>query len=316
MPTLQQRTLAASIALCLFSFTHASAIDQTVGNQSWLNAVWGSPAVAPVTGYPYASANGFILRSSPEGSLAGGDSDFPGDTLTIVEGTLFLLKQTSGQVASLDSGSGNLILDGGRITAGPNSGSNSVTLDVNQLILQTNSTIELNNAAATLTIDGTLTGPGGLTLKDGDGSDAGARKVIFTAVSDFTGSLDITESVDIEFGSNYDFTNTFSLSSGSVFTVNQTFRFFAEDLTDPTNGEVAPGTYTGASLTALGANYVDGGGAIIVSSQPRRIMVMSQGFNAAGGYEITYSGLDTSSVYDMKRSLDLQSSPDFIIPTE
>ena len=47
-------------------------------------------------------------------------------------------------------------------------------------------------------INGTLTGPSGLTLKDGDGSDAGTRKVIFTAVSDSTGSLDVTESVDLD----------------------------------------------------------------------------------------------------------------------
>jgi hypothetical protein len=257
------------LTLCAAGNAPAAVIEQTVDNQSWLNAVWGSPAAAPTTANDYVTAlvGTNLVRTSPAGGVAGGDADFTGNSLTVVTGTRLLMKQENGQTAAINGGGGDLVMSGGRLSGAPNSGSNNITLDVHQLVISSNSHIDLAASAATLTIDGTLTGPGDLLIDYESGSNADGRAVSFASVSGYTGAIVVNDGVDIDFGADCTFSKSMTLGSGSVLHVDQTLTF-GGGLFDGVNGAVAEGVYSGAALAALGANYTDGGGTLVVSEAP------------------------------------------------
>lgn len=141
------------------------------------------------------------------------------------------------------------------------------TLDVTAFIVSTTSFISIGNAAGNLTVTAPLSGAGTLNLSGANSQTVDI--VSFTGLSNFTGAINLGTSgaLSLSFGtSSYAFSDTFTISGTSVLRVNggQTLTFDQGDLTDPVNGSVSPGTYSGAGLAALGANYFDGGGTIVV----------------------------------------------------
>ena len=242
--------LAFGISQSLF----ATTITQTVSNVDWNSAMWGTPAAAPASGNDYISDLATVRIAA-----AGSSSTFGGDSLTVISGTKALIKLNNGNTATIN---GNLILGGGFLTHGPNANSHAI-LDVTQLVIQSDSDIGCANVGLTLTIDGTLTGSGDITIVHDGGSAGGTRKVVFNAISNYVGTINVTEGMDIGFGEDYTFSSPLSLSDGSVLTVDHTFVFAAGDLIG-TNGAVAAGIYTGSDITALGGNFADGGGTLII----------------------------------------------------
>jgi len=263
MPSRSTILTLGLIALGFATSATADTITQTVDNIDWNAAMWGTPAAVPTAGNDYVSATGGTdrFRISADGS----SSTFAGDSITAVAGTRALMKTTDGNTSTVN---GDFILDGGRLSHAPNSGSHSATLDISQLVvMSTGGWIDVAASSATFTIDGTLTGSGNLLIDYEGGSEAGSRTVSFTGISGYTGAITVNEGMGIEFGGDYTFTNTLTLNTTSSLNVNsgQTLTFDDGALVDAANGAVAPGTYSGATLDALGANYVNNGGTLVVT---------------------------------------------------
>jgi hypothetical protein len=252
--------LHAGILLCasLTAVSHGASITQTVWDLDWNAAMWGTPAAAPTTGNDYVTAIGG--NNTVRISATGVASTFGGSSLTVSSGTRALMKNQNGAIATLN---GDVILAGGRLSYGPNTGPHSGTLDlVNLVVNGTGSVIDPSSGAATLTIDGTLTGAGALTIRPENGTNA--RTVKFNGINAYTGALTVQSPIQLEFGAGYIFTNSLTLQTTAKFNVNQAFSFEEGKLV--ANGVTIPaGSYTGASLTALGASFVDGGGTLTVT---------------------------------------------------
>jgi hypothetical protein len=263
MKTLQPRLSILRFglpALLAATTAHADTITQTMDNIDWNAAMWGTPAAAPTPGNDYVTA--LVGTNRFRISADGTSSTFAGDSLTVATGTRALMKNTDGTTATIG---GNLTMDGGLLSLAANS-VGSATLDVSQFIVTTNGAhIDVANNGMTLTIAGTLTGPGDILIDYESGTNAGTRAISFADINAYTGAITVNDQMDIDFGADYIFSNFLDLSSGSVLNVDQTLTFDEGDLIDAVNGAVAAGTYSGAGLTALGANYADGGGTIIVT---------------------------------------------------
>ncbi|GHC40190.1 glycosyl hydrolase 115 family protein [Roseibacillus persicicus] len=249
----------------------ADELALTIGNQSWLNAVWGSPAEEPVAGQQYVTASGVtgdLVRTSPAGTTANGSANFPGTSVRVVADTRFLIKQSDGEVASIRSGSGDLIIDGGRVSFAPDGSGHSATLKVDkfEVTSASGSVLDVAASADISTIDGTLTGPGDLFIAYENAGLSVDRTIVFTSVDEagFTGKLSVTEGLILDFGSDIDISGTIELVGSSILLVDQTLVFSDGALIDSVNGVVPSGTYSGNSLSALGANYRDGGGVLVV----------------------------------------------------
>lgn len=265
---IQIGTLAMLFALGATA-SHAATIVQTVGNIDWNANMWGSPAAAPTAGNDYVTATG-VTNDLVRISANGGSSTFGGASLRIVSGTAGLLKNSN----STSTINGSLILDGGLINHGPNGGDTSnlaATLDVDGFEVRSASEIQIGNAAGNLTVTAPLTGAGNLALY-GTNSQTGDI-VSFNGISAFTGTINLGTSGALTLGfgtADYTFSNTLNILGTSVLQVNngQTLTFTLGDLIDPVNGAVAVGTYTGAGLTGLGANYANNGGTLVVIPEP------------------------------------------------
>ena len=257
--------LGAAGMILLASFASAATVTQTVDDIDWNAAMWGYPEASPTADNDYVSATGTVRFCA-----SGASGEFEGNSLTIVTGSKALIKLNNGNTATVN---GDIIMDGGLLTLGPNANSHA-TLDLTQLVLQSNSEIGCANVGLTLTIDGTLTGTGDITVVHDAGTAGGTRKVVFNAISNYTGSINVTEGMDIGFGSDYTFTAPLTLSDGSVLTVDHTLTFGALK----TNGTaIAAGTYSGTNeIAALGANFT-GDGTLIVSNPSKYVTeVLSQ----------------------------------------
>jgi len=254
--------LPAGILLCasLATVSRGDTINQTVWDLDWNALMWGTPAAAPVTGNDYVSALGGnnTLRISATGAA----STFGGSSLTVSSGTRALMKNQGGAISTLN---GDLILAGGRLSYGPNAGPHSGTLDlVNLQVNGTGSVIDPSSGVTTFTIDGTLTGAGALTIRPENGTNA--RTVKFTGINAYTGALTVQSPIQLEFGAGYAFTNSLTLQTTAKFNVNHAFTIEEGKLV--ANGVTIPaGNYAGASLTGLGASFVDGGGTLTVTQK-------------------------------------------------
>ncbi|MCW1925366.1 hypothetical protein OKA05_22590 [Luteolibacter arcticus] len=254
--------LTAGLLLCA-SFTTIARGDtftQTVWDQDWNALMWGTPAAAPATGHSYVSATGGnnTFRISANGAA----STFGGSSLTVSSGTRALMKNQNGAISTVN---GDLTLSGGRLSHGPNGpASHAATLDVFNFIVNgsTASVIDPSSTVTTLTIDGTLTGTGDLTIRPENGTNA--RNVKITGINNYTGVLTVQSPIQFELGAGYTFTNTLTLQTTAKLNVTQSLTIEEGKLV--ANGVTIPaGTYTGAGLTGLGANFVNGGGTLTVT---------------------------------------------------
>ncbi len=251
-----------AFSACLFAVTmttaHADTIVQTVGNIDWNAAMWGTPAAAPTAGNDYVSATG-VQDERFRISADGLSSTFGGDSLTVVPGTRALMKNQSGATATIN---GDFILDGGRLSFGPNGGPHTGTLDVvNFVVGGTGSFIDPSSSVSALTIDGILTGSGDLLITPENGTNT--KTVTFTEVGDYTGNLTVSSTILLDFNVDHEFTGSLTLDGSAILYVDQTLTFQAGNLV--ADGIVIPpGTYSGASIFDLGLNFDDGGGTLIV----------------------------------------------------
>jgi len=251
--------LPAGLLLCApFTIARGDTITQTVGNIDWNAAMWGTPAAAPTAGNTYVSATG-VTNNTFRISAAGTASTFGGGSITVVAGTRALMKNQNGAIATIN---GDLTLDGGRLSHAPNTGPHAGTLQVTNLVVSgTGSFIDINGVS-TLTINGTLTGSGDLLLKP-ELASTGAATISIASIIGYTGALTVQAPVRLDFGSSYTFTNSLTLQTTAILNVDQSLTIEEGKLI--ANGVTIPaGTYTGAGITGLGANFVDGGGTLTV----------------------------------------------------
>jgi hypothetical protein len=302
---------AALLAGMLVRCASAANITMVTANQSWLNAAVWSDNMAPSTTNDYFTAvtgNNF-LRTSSAGGSAGGNADFTGNSLTVVAGTKLLYKQIGGETAAINGGAGDLTLDGqanafNGIQLAPNGSQTgtTLTLDINQLAIASDSTIEAGGTTgnATVLLDAILTGAGNLTFQrqgnNGDGNDTDLNTTISVAsVSGYTGNILVTRDTTLDFNSNHVFPGSLSLVSGpddnsgaglmdlALLNVDQRLEF------ESVRGDgtfVDPGSYSGNELVALnttlgGTFFVDGGGTLVVRV-PEPISIALVGLGGLG----------------------------------
>lgn len=266
-PTHRMFLAASALPLLAGATARAADITQTVDNKSWLDPIWGSPAAVATAGNNYISITGSttnVVRSSPAGSTTNGTTDFPGDTLTIPSGSRLVLKQTGAETATLQGGAGNLVLNGGRLSLGPNGTGSNGSLILNELTISgTGARIDFNTGSLGFPIYGTLRGAGDVLINYESGSATG-RFVSFDAVSDYTGTITVGNAMGLDFNSDHDFSGGVILQGTAFLNVDQDLTFKFPLLTDPTNGPVPVGDYSGDALSALGFNYADAGGTLHV----------------------------------------------------
>jgi len=292
------RCAAIAITTCLAAANTQSAdaasITMSAANASWLNAATWSDTSVPSLANDYFTAvtgNNF-LRTSPAATTAGGNANFTGNSLTVIAGTKLLFKQIGGETASINGGAGNLTLDGqgnafNGVQLAPNGAQAglTMTLDVNQLVIASNSVIETGSTTgnATVLIDGILTGPGNLTFqRQGNNADANdsdlSTVVSIASVGAYTGNILVTRDTTLDFNSDHVFAGSLSLTDGpndssgaglidlAQLRVDQILEF---KLVQSAGAYILPGSYSGASLVGLNATlgksyFVDGGGTLIV----------------------------------------------------
>jgi N-acetylneuraminic acid mutarotase len=239
-------------------------ITQTVNNQSWLNPVWGTGPETPTFGINYVMAPG-ILRTSPAGSTNDGSAHFPGNSVTVVNASRFLIKQHGGQTASINGGFGNLIAEAGsRISFAGNwypSGGGVITLDVGKLIVNGNTQIDMNDAGRNNLVAGTLTGTGDLVFQKEKENERCLMR--FGDIDGYTGNITVKNLINLDFDVDYIFSGRLTLDSGGALVVDRTLTFDSGKLV--ASGITIPnGTYSGGSLTGLGSSFINGGGTLIV----------------------------------------------------
>lgn len=267
--TLGSMLITALLALPMVS--SSAIITNTVENTDWNAAIWGSGPSTPSSGNDYVvGTSGYpSIRIGADGS----SSTFGGDNLTFADGTA-LIKAGPGTTSTV---TGNIWFDGGALRNGPNSAGDNTLATTQFIIAGGGGLIANSRLIPSLTLDGTLTGSGDLTLNiyNPDGTTGGA--MVITDVSGYTGAITVAGYLDVEFGVDYTFTGGFDLSeAGSQLVVNsgQTLTFAEGSLSD-TNGVVAAGIYSGASLDALGANYINNGGTVVVIPEPATISLIA-----------------------------------------
>ncbi len=256
---MKKRTLAwLSLAVLGVSIqANAATITQTVGNVDWNAAMWGTPAAAPTASNDYVTATvgNDLLRLSADGS----SSTFGGDSLTVVTNTRALMKNAEGTTATIN---GNFIMDGGRLSLGVTS---SATLSATEFnITAKGAWVDQPTNGKTLTIDAILTGVGNLLI-DCEGIASSTQIISFGSVGSYTGDITVNEGMGLDFGEDHIFAGGLALTAASHLNVDQTLSFEVGKLT--VDGiAIAGGTYTGASLDALGTNFNNSGGTLIIGS--------------------------------------------------
>ncbi|SHJ38545.1 PEP-CTERM protein-sorting domain-containing protein [Rubritalea squalenifaciens DSM 18772] len=252
-------TLASLIVMVGVSQVNGAVITQTVDNIDWNAAMWGSPEGAPSSGNHYVSALGGTDRFRI--SASGASSTFGGDSLEVVTGTRALMKNSNNTTATVN---GDFILNGGRLSLGANS-SSSATLEATRFIVNSSSVIDMANSGVRLTIDSVLSGSGGLDIHYETGSDGASRAVAFTQTAGYTGIMNVNDSMVLDFDSDVIFGGTLNINGTSELIVDQVLTFGSGSLVADGNS-IAVGTYTGTDLDALGLNFINNGGTVIVTS--------------------------------------------------
>jgi Bacterial TSP3 repeat len=247
----------AGLLLCAsFTIAHGETFIQTVGDLDWNAAMWGTPASAPTTGNDYVSATG-VTNNRFRISATGTASTFGGSSVTVITGTRALMKNQNGAISSL---SGDFTLNGGRLSHAPNNGPHAGVLDVTNFIVSGTGSIVDINGTSSLTIDGVLNGNGDLLLKP---ELTAGGTISFTGISGYTGALTVQAPVRLDFGADYTFTSSLTLQTTAILNVDQSLTFEFGKLV--ANGVQIPvGTYTGGDISALGANFENGGGTLTV----------------------------------------------------
>lgn len=265
-----------SIVFALPMCGYSSTITQTVSNVDWNSAMWGAGPDAPTSGNDYVTAIGGndIVRIG----AAGTSSIFGGDSLTGIAGTRILSKLQDGQTGTIN---GDLTLAGGRLSFAPNGAGNNSILDFVNLAVTANSQIDVGASTLVSTVDATLTGSGDILflLENAPTAALYDQYITFTDISGYTGALTVTDEFGLEFGVSHLFANTLTLQDADSFLIvnaGQTLSFTNGGLVDA-NGTVAPGTYSGATLDALGANYLNNGGTVVVIPEPSSIALTLAG---------------------------------------
>ena len=244
--------------LCSGGFVSADTLIQTTGDsQSWLNPIWGFRMEAPAAGNNYVSADlgsMHLVRSSPAGTTAGGNAAFPGDSLTVVPGTRFLVKQIAGETATLGGGSGTLnLLSDAWLHFGGNGGANTgtATLDLGSLNLIGPARISVNNGVSEAHIAGTLTGTGDAAFAN-DNPDV-QRTFTIDAFDNYTGNISIADRITLNLESDVDFPGILNLTASTArlnLSAGVTLTFRESKLI--ANGTViAAGMYAGDALDDL-----------------------------------------------------------------
>lgn len=253
---------------------HSAIITQTSGGSAdWTDpAVWDGNPISAADDYVTDLAGGAYLRMS----ASGGDSTFVGNSLTVT--TRALLK-TQDATTTLN---GDLILDGGWFSFAANgAGPWASTFAASNFNVVSSSTMSLGAFHNDTTIDSILTGAGDLLLYLENAPHVDPDQTItFNGINGFTGAFTVTEKLGVAFGTNYAFSNTFTLQDADSFLIvnsGQTLTFDEGGLVD-SNGVVAPGSYSGASLDALGGNFLNNGGTVLVVPEPSVALLGGLGF--------------------------------------
>lgn len=251
--------LAGLAAMATMTQAGAATVTMTVDDQDWNAAIWGSPASSPTTGNDYVSAVGGTNRFRI--SATGASSTFGGDSVELVAGTRALMKN----INSTATVNGDFILSGGRLSLGANNPSSSTLAATRFIVTSSGSVIDMANSGVRLTIDSVLSGSGGLDINYENSSDGGSRAVAFTQSVGYTGIMNVNDSMVLDFNSDVAFGGTLNINGTSELIVDQVLTFGSGKLV--ANGAaVADGTYTGTDLDALGLNFINSGGTVIVSS--------------------------------------------------
>ncbi|MFC7337921.1 choice-of-anchor Q domain-containing protein [Haloferula chungangensis] len=254
----------------------AASVFMDEAGLSWLTpSVWSNNA-AP------SAANDYFLRAdvgatsvrgtmltSPAGTTGSGSVNFTGDSLEASELTTLVVKQRGTETLAIRDGNGDLNLSGGTIRFDPNQGGSTPVFDVDRLTFDRGTHfIEVSGSTTRITFDGVLSGTGRLRLLAKRNSFPSGNVVTFTEVNNsaLTGTVSVSDGIVLDFGSDVSPAGTIELNDTAQLHVDQIIRLGSGRLTDPVNGTVPDGIYLGTTLAALGANYVDGGGALIVGT--------------------------------------------------
>ena len=277
------RTIVSTLTVftvLLFATTSVQAlvVTQTVANQDWNNAIWGSPAAAPTSGNDYVTDSTYNpLRASN----SGGASTFGGDNLTIAAGSRLLVKNQGGSSSTV---TGDMTVQGALIQYGPTGSTNSGTLAAGSIILSGNN--EFVDSGTNFTVYSTLTGSGNLYFGN-QTAGTPTNQISISGISGYTGTLTVGDTLGIygvsrqqnpltiDFSSlDYHFLDTFTLLNSSILNVNdgQTLTFGRGDLLDGATA-IDPGTYT---ANTLGTSF-SGTGTIIVVPEPSTIILAGLG---------------------------------------
>jgi hypothetical protein len=284
---MMKKSVMSVIVVSAFAFVLASdaaTINQTVVNLDWNAAMWGSPEAAPTSGNDYVAGLGTVRIQADASS-----GTFGGDSLTIDSGATALSKLSGSNVATVN---GTLTLNGGDLNVGPSIAGTGATLATDGFTVSADSGIFINNSTDGFFITGGLSGSGDLLLQSSY-SDAGGRFISFDSVGDYTGTIDLTENVKLDFASDVTFGGILYIDPDSVLNVGSTLTFPYCSLR--TNGVAVPvGTYTGAAITALGANFADDGGTLIVPAHQYVEAIAGQ--NPQGYWRFNESAVANSTV--------------------
>ena len=253
-----------------FGIDNGIEIPLSGDNQSWLNPVWMEEV--PQSGSNYVSAALAsqprpTIRTSPAGSTADGDADFPGESLRIISGTKFLIKQESNQSLQINGGKGELVLDGGTLHFGPNNNINTVVFEMARMEVRSSSIIELALKGRDLILNGVLSGDGNLMLRELSNGDAQSPpSVTFGQVSDYTGALVVSKGMVVSCLENSTFSGVVTLQDRSKFSVRagQTITF--DGGVRVGRSFLPPGSYSGKELSGLSGSFINNGGTIEVAA--------------------------------------------------
>lgn len=269
----------------LLSFTchtgFAVTIVQTAANGDWNAAAsWGGTAPTSDNDYvlnPSVGSGGTAgLLRGPAGAA---NSVFLGGSLTLPTGTTLLMKtQTSvtNPEPNFAQVNGPITFDGGLLNLGPNAATNASMIATQFIITANGASFQSGFSGRNLTLDGTLTGVGPISII----GNGGTRVVTFTDLLSYTGDITVSQDMGLAFGMSYTFSGGLDLTTAaSTLKVNsgQILTFTEGNLVDFVNGAVPAGTYTGSDLDALGANYTNNGGTIVVVPEPSVALLSALG---------------------------------------